>query len=276
MGLRDSAAAQAEYRAALAVDPGSAPAHFALGVSLEQEKRYAEAQAELARATELAPDDTAAWVALGAARAGAGDRANALAAYDTALKLAPTLWTAHAGRADVLDGEGRIDDAIASYEQALKTTPQKARVLTQIGSLQQRAQRSADAERSYRAALAIEPRNVIAANNLAFLLADARRDLDEALRLANVVIQGVPPSADYAWDTLAWVQRARGQLAEAARILEPIAARTRSPAHIYHLGVVYADMGRKQDALAMFDKALRIDPGYAPAADARRKLAPAS
>jgi hypothetical protein len=35
-------------------------------------------------------------------------------------------------------------------------------------------------------------------------------------------------------------------------------------------------MGRKQDALAMFDKALRIDPGYAPAADARRKLAPAS
>jgi tetratricopeptide (TPR) repeat protein len=40
--------------------------------------------------------------------------------------------------------------------------------------------------------------------------------------------------------------------------------------------VIYTDMGRKQEALALFDKALRVDPGYAPAADARRKLAAAS
>jgi tetratricopeptide (TPR) repeat protein len=273
MGLHDGAEAQAEYRAALAIDPDSAAAHFALGVWLEQAKRYADAQAELARATELAPDNASAWVALGAARAGAGDRTNALAAYDTAAKLAPTLWTAHAGRADVLDAQGRVDEAIAAYEEALKTTPHKARVLTQLGALQQRAHRGADAEKSYRAALAVDARNVVASNNLAFLLADERRNLDEALRLANTVIQRVPPSSDYAWDTLAWVRRARGELDEAAKILEPIAARTRSPGQVYHLGVIYADMGRKRDALAMFDKALRLEPGYAPAAEARSKLA---
>jgi tetratricopeptide (TPR) repeat protein len=273
LGLRDGAKAQAEFRAAIALDASDASAHYALGLSLEQAGRYREATAELQRAADLNPGYATGWVALGSAQTGAGDRAAALASYDRALKISPALWTAHTGRGDIFESEGRYDDAIAAYQEALKGNPRAAWLLARLGAVEAMAKRPADAEKHYRAALSIEPRQPVAMNNLAFLLADQKRNLDEALELAQKSLESLPPSADYAWDTLAWVRRARGELTEAAKILEPIAAHAKSPAMVYHLGVVYADMGRKDDAAAMFDKALRLAPNYAPAAEAKKRLA---
>lgn len=273
--LRDRNRAMAEYRAALALDPNDARAHYALGGLLVQAGRYADARSELVRATQLAPGNGLAWAALGAAQAGLGDNQLALVSYDTALKILPALPTAHIGRGDILVAQGRVDEAIAAYEQALKSAPRQAWLLARLGSAQEKARRTAQAEKYYRAALAIEPRNLVATNNLAFLLADEKRDLDEALRLATIAVETAPPSSETTWDTLAWVRRARGELADAAKILEPLASSARNPALVYHLGVVYADMGRRKDALDMLDKALKLAPDYAPAQEAKRKLAAA-
>ena len=142
-----------------------------------------------------------------------------------------------------------------------------------VGLLLEAEHRPAEAQHEYETVLARQPRAAVAANNLAFLLAENKRNLDEALRLANLAVQTSPPPSESAWDTLAWVRRARGELAEAAKILEPRAATTRDAAVAYHLGVVYSEMGRKRDAATLFDKALKLAPNYAPAQEARRKLA---
>jgi len=55
--LGQEAESEKTIRAILGREPGSAPAHHALGLALVREKRYPEALAEFARATELAPDD---------------------------------------------------------------------------------------------------------------------------------------------------------------------------------------------------------------------------
>lgn len=272
-GLRDRTRAMAEYRAALSVDANDASAHYALGGLLAMAGSYADAKPELVRATELAPNNAVAWVALGAAYASLQDDAAAMAAYDTALKLVPTMPSALAGRGDVLAGQGNVDAAIDAYEQALKGDPRAAWILARLGTAQQRAERTAEAEKRYRAALEIDPREPVATNNLAYLLADEKRDLDEALRLATIAVESAPPPAETARDTLAWVRRARAELPAAAKILEPLAARTKDPGVVYHLGVVYAEMGRKQDAVVAFDKALKLAPTYKPAQEARRKLA---
>jgi tetratricopeptide (TPR) repeat protein len=271
-GLHDRTRAMEDYRAAIAIDPNQAAAHYALGGLLAQSHQYAEAKPELVRATELAPNNPLAWTALGGTHAALGDNAAALAAYDAALKLSPSLPTARAGRADILVRQGRLDAAIDDYEEALKKNPRATWLLVRLGTVLELAHRTADAEKRYRAALDIEPRQPVAANNLAFLLANEKRDLDEALRLAQLAVDASPPSIESTWDTLAWVRHARGELAEALKILEPLAKTTRNPRLVYHLGVVYADMGRKQDALEAFDHALKLAPDDEATRAARDKL----
>jgi Flp pilus assembly protein TadD len=75
-------------------------------------------------------------------------------------------------------------------------------------------------------------------------------------------------------DTLGWVRRARGELVEAARVLEK--AKTLKPEQpdvFYHLGVVYSEQGRGNDAAASFQRALALNSGFSNAPDARQRLA---
>jgi tetratricopeptide (TPR) repeat protein len=211
-------------------------------------------------------------VALGNVAAGLGDNDTALGAFDTALKLDPGSPAAHVGRGDILAGQGRTEEAITAYKSALKTDERSAPTLVRLAVTEEKAKRPAEAEKSYRAVLAIDPREPIATNNLAFLLAEEKRQLDDALGLATRAVERAPASEN-ALDTLAWVRRARGELPVAAKILEPLAGRTKAPALLYHLGVVYSEMGKKREAILAFDNALKLAPDYQPAREARQKLA---
>ena len=68
---------------------------------------------------------------------------------------------------------------------------------------------SAEAEKDYRKALEITPETAIAANNLAWLLAENQGNLDEALQLAQVTANKNQTVAGY-FDTLGWVYYKKG------------------------------------------------------------------
>lgn len=269
--LHDPKSAMAAYRAALAVDAKDFGAHYALANALLQIGQPRDAKAELIEVTKLAPGSPWGWVALGEAEAQLGEGDAALHAFDTALKIDPGLPAAHIGRGDVLAGRGKAQEAVAAYEAALQADPRSVAALDRLAVEEEAMGRPAAAEKHYRAALAIEPQDLVATNNLAFLLAQERHDLDEALRLATEAAQR-SPSSPTALDTLAWVHRARGELPAAEQILRPLADSANLPAPLYHLGVVYAEMGRKHDAIIAFDRALARAPDYRPARDARQKL----
>lgn len=101
---------------------------------------------------------------------------------------------------------GKADLALREYGRAANAAgPERSVALTCQGNVHAAQKRSPKAEASYRAALAAHPDNVTALNNLAWLLAQENRELEEAERLIRRAIAlGAEPRATYG-DTLEFV-----------------------------------------------------------------------
>ena len=76
------------------------------------------------------------------------------------------------------------EGAIAQYQKIVEKKP-SAPIYTLLGMLEDARGNMAEAEKDYRKALEITPETAIAANNLAWLLAENQGNLDEALQLAT-------------------------------------------------------------------------------------------
>ena len=100
---------------------------------------------------------------------------------------------------------------------------------------------------------------LVVANNLASLLATYKTD-DESLERAFAIarrLRGteVPPFQD----TYGWILHRRGQSEEAIEYLEPAAAAlANDPIVQYHLASAYEAVGRSEDALAAYQRALEL------------------
>jgi len=150
-------------------------------------------------------------------------------------------------------GQKRPDDAYAQYKRALEKRP-AAQIYTMLGILEDSRGKTAEAEKAYRQALTIAPETTIAANNLAWLLADNQGNLDEALQLATLAVSKNQAVAGY-YDTLGWVYLKKGLASSAveqfkkAVILEDRNAQTNGvapdPGYRERLGMALAKTGDK-------------------------------
>lgn len=86
----------------------------------------------------------------------------------------------------------------------LKNKPSNAAVLAERGNLYEAQGKTDLARLNYEQALQIDPNQLVAAKNLAFLLAEQGRDLDTALKYAQVV-RNQKPDDPFIADTLGWV-----------------------------------------------------------------------
>ncbi|MGB6432349.1 MAG: tetratricopeptide repeat protein [Candidatus Acidiferrales bacterium] len=184
----------------------------------EPPKAIQQLQAALAKS----PHDSTTLTILGNAYAAAGDARSAAAQYQAALEANGANTDAALRLGELEAGEGHTDQALADFRQALKA----------------------------------DPNNMVACNNIAWVLADQDKDLDEALRLAELAVKRDPKYAD-GRDTLGWVQYQRGEYSQAVSTLK--VAKTLAPSSpdvAAHLGLAYAKTGQKQAALAELKRAL--------------------
>ena len=102
----------------------------------------------------------------------------------------------------------------------------------------------------------------------------ANKPSDAVLEWARKAVALAPKVGDFQ-DTLGWVHFKRGESAEAIKVLEKVSrAEGRQSAGIhYHLGSAYAAAGRTRDAVTAFKTALKLDPNFAEAGDAKAQLA---
>ncbi|MEQ1921096.1 MAG: tetratricopeptide repeat protein [Pyrinomonadaceae bacterium] len=126
----------------------------------------------------------------------------------TAIELDADYLPAYSAYASLLTNQNRTDEALAQYKKVIEKKP-AAQVYTMIGILEDGRGNTAEAEANYRKALDIAPDSAIAANNLAWLLADNSGNLDEALRLASGAVARNQNVAEY-YDTLGWVYLKKG------------------------------------------------------------------
>jgi tetratricopeptide (TPR) repeat protein len=161
--------------AAVALRPGSAPAHNNLGLALKAKGDLDGAVACYHKALHLDPKLALAHTNLGAALAAKRDLGGAVACYKKALDLDPKLAPAHANLGAALAAKGDLDRAVACYKKALDLDPKYALAHYNLGNALYAQGKREGAEREYREALCLWPDFPEAHCNLGHLLRDQGR-----------------------------------------------------------------------------------------------------
>jgi tetratricopeptide (TPR) repeat protein len=179
------------------------------------------------------------------------------------------------GRLGMLYGsQHRLDEALNEYEDVARRQPKVAVAAnTMVGTILTLQNKTEEARKRYQAALALDPQTPVAANNLAWDYAEHGGNLDAALQLAQTAKARLPDTAEIS-DTLGWVYYKKGLTTLAVTSLEQAASQAPSnPSIRYRLGLAYQKNGDQQKARSSFEEALKLNPQFKEADDARRALA---
>ena len=118
------AEAEAEYRAAIKLDPQNSDLHMALSRALNSQKRTDEGMKEAHLAIRLNPESDMAHFALGNALRMQEDWTGAAAEYREAIRLNPNYDMTHNNLGVTLRRQDNVDGAIEEYRKALQLNPE--------------------------------------------------------------------------------------------------------------------------------------------------------
>jgi len=182
-----------------------------------------------------------------------------------AIELDEEYLPAYSAYASLLFSKNKTEEALAQYRKVVEKKP-SASVYTLIGMIEDGRQKYDEAEKLYRKALEISPGTPIAANNLAWMIADLDRgNLDEALRLAQDTADKHQKVAGF-YDTLGWVNYKRKFYSRAIESFKKAVAldeaqarregRATNPGYRLRLGMALAasgdkNSGRREVAIAL-------------------------
>ncbi|MCL4685932.1 tetratricopeptide repeat protein [Myxococcota bacterium] len=200
-----------------------------------------------------------------------GDADAAGQAFERAREADPSLSAALVGLGQIALAGGDAERAASLFDEAARSSGDDPGPLYGVAQAFLQAGQAAEAERRLETLIEAHPDHAAAANDLAWLLAEQRRDLDRALDLARRASRLLPgPDVQ---DTLGWVYLQRGELDLAVEAFEKaLQARPSFPMARYHLGMALAKRGDTEAARRELQ--LALDGGSFPGVeDARAQLA---
>lgn len=186
----EMAAAEAHFRRAIELNPGSALSHSRLGWVLVVRGRTGEAVAAARRAAELDPVAGGILNNLGAVYTYADRPHEAVEAFEAALEVNPEAPTTASNLALSYADVGDLDEAVAMATRAVEQAPRHPFTLSVLAYVQGQAGQLADAERTIRTLQGVEPD--------AYLLAMAYAGLgarDRVFELLERAVTEQDPSA---------------------------------------------------------------------------------
>jgi Flp pilus assembly protein TadD len=173
--------------------------------------------------------------------------------------------------AGLYDRTGRSEEAVKLLQEAAAAHPESTRPYLDLGAVHQRNGRDEAAVSAYREGLRRGPDDPQLLNNLAYVLAKTPSGLPEAATLSERAYKKAPRNAAVV-DTRGWILYRQGSADRALPLLEEAGRLSPSTPEIqYHLGVVYAHLGKRADARRALEQALKA-PHFAQAGDARKLL----
>ncbi len=195
------------------------------------------------------------------------------ASFQKALELNPGFMRPYYALAQINLMENKADKAVEQYQTLLEKDPKKVAPHMLLGTIYDMQKKHDLSEQHYRKALEIEPEFAPAANNLAYLLADQERNLNEALDLAQKAKRLLPGDANV-MDTLGWVYFKKGLYPSAIReFTDSVSKNPDNPTIRYHLGLAYYQNDEKEVAKEHLEAALRLNETFDGADRARQLLA---
>jgi tetratricopeptide (TPR) repeat protein len=193
---------------------------------------------------------------LGEAYVHAGRLLEAEKSYQKALQKEPGRSSPNMYLATQYFREGRFDEGVQQANLLLAKEPQNAGAYVLKGFIAESRGMLETAKENYRQALNIDPDLAIAANNLAYILAEQGRDIGSALTWAQTARRRLPDSPNNA-DTLGWIYYKLGRYVLARDQLQfAVSKDPDSPLFQYHLGMIYKETGQIDQAEAALKQAL--------------------
>jgi putative PEP-CTERM system TPR-repeat lipoprotein len=229
----------------------------ALARAYVQQNRIAEAEALISDYATRYPKSPQLQVFIGGWMASTGRLDQARQAFLRAKAADPTYVAADLALARVATMQQRWDEArsiltpLCSGETAATAHMLLADVDLQTGA-------KASAIDHYRKAIAEDPKNAVALNNIAYLLADDPKHLDEALGYAKAAL--ALASSPNLHGTLGWIYYRKGEYKSAVGYLEQAVAADGGAVYRYHLAMAYFKEGEAARARTVLKAALAIDP----------------
>ncbi len=256
-------AAAADFRKALAINPGQFESHLALGLLLAR-KGSAEAQTQLEAATHSTPNPPNPAATAQAYRALArllvqSNPTQASGDLAQALKLTPETTSDTLLAAQIAENAGDNDIAQQEYQKVLAKNPENPQAIAGITQLYILQKQYSKAEPLVRSALDRDPDNPALNAQLAAILA-AQGKLPEAITSLKRLHQ-IHPHNPSVGAMLADAYLQSGQLNKAAGLYpKVIAADPRNSELLDSYGQVLIRQQKYAQAVTQFQNAARLNP----------------
>jgi tetratricopeptide (TPR) repeat protein len=238
-------ALQSAYTAA----PGSVQPMLSLVTVYMRAQQPDRAVSFLQSVIKANPANAEAYVLLGSIALTNKAPDDALKNFMTAIEKQPKNPVGYQAAARFYIGQKKFDEAEKLVRAGIKEQPANTVLKLTLTSILEQTGKVDAAISEYEALLADDPSSLIAANNLASLLADHRSDkesLDRSRTLAASLRKSPVPQFK---DTLGWVDYRQGDYKSAVPLLEEaVAALPNLPVVHYHLGMSYIAIGEPAKA----------------------------
>lgn len=162
-------------------------------------------------------------------------------------------------RAQVLREAGQYEAAFKLLQSAVEQMPRDVDVLYEAAMMADKAGHIDEMMRLLRKAIAVDPESQPAYNALGYTLADRGENLPEARRLISRALE-LSPGNPFVLDSMGWVEYRMGHDDRALGYLQQAYDARPDPEIGAHLGEVLWRLGRRDEARAIWRKAIERAP----------------
>lgn len=257
--LGRAADAVATFERTKSLGEGNSSIDVYLAQALVAASRFDEALRLLEPLRERQPDDyRLAQIAVRALN-GLGRGDEAVSVLRSAVAAAPGEPPPYLALADLLSEQKREGEALEVLDDAARRFPKDPSVPFQRGAVYERAGEMTRAEAAFRDVLKLDPDHAPALNYLGYMFAERGVRLDEALTLIERALSVDPDNGAYL-DSLGWTYYQMKQFDRAKIHLARAAEQLPSNSVVQdHFGDVLAALGRRDEAIAAWTRALEGD-----------------
>ncbi len=201
-----------------------------------------------------------------------GEHSTALEHFKMAVEKMPDFISPHMHIAAYYKQKGQFHKALAEYQVVEKSQPSYLPAIMAMAVLYDRLENYAMAVVYYRKVLSLSPKHPDAANNLAYILSEDEKSVDEAFELAKIARQQKAKDPNVL-DTMGWLYYQKGNYLNArSELQESLKLNPDSPLTCFHYGMTLYRNQEFEKARQFFKKALDLDPGFRDADKARKML----
>ncbi|HTR37137.1 MAG TPA: tetratricopeptide repeat protein [Bryobacteraceae bacterium] len=199
-------------------------------------------------------------------------RPQAISALKTALGLNPGMPDSSILLASEYAFDGQVQDASQVLQDSLRQNPGDASLWLRAGMIFEKLSLWTDARKAYEHVLQLDPDNAIAKNNMAWLIVEHGGNIDVALNLAQQAEEKLGDNSEIT-NTIGWVYYQKGVYKTAWQYLKESAEKDQQNAVFqYHLAMACLKLGKREEARQALVNALKLDPHFQQALEARQLL----